>query len=69
MMIPCPVCKQTGKPLDKYSRQVHWVDGKYEEEVCWMCHNEKYVEEVPATKRVHIRKYHNYVEVDNVNQG
>ena len=64
MVKTCPVCLGSGKALEKYSREVHWGDGVYESK-CWMCGGEGKVEEVPATNRMHIRKYHNYVEVDS----
>lgn len=65
MVVNCPVCGGTGKPLDKYHRKVHFGDGKDAEESCWLCHGKGNVEEVSAARRVHIRKYYNYVEVDN----
>ena len=56
----CPVCAGTGKVLDKYVRHVHFGDGLHSEVSCWMCGGKGSVEEVPATKRMHIRKYYNY---------
>jgi hypothetical protein len=58
MNIVCPVCKGTGSPIDKYTREVHFGDGKYEGK-CWMCGGGGSIEETPATHRPHIRKYWN----------
>jgi DnaJ-class molecular chaperone len=66
MVVVCPVCKGSGKPIEKYSRQVHFGDGEYEEKTCWMCDGHGSIEEKPATTRTHIKKYWNVTEEANV---
>ena len=67
MVTTCPVCRGTGKALEKYSREIHWGDGVYKSE-CWMCGGFGTVEEMPAANRIHLKKYWNIKETEDVNK-